>query len=138
MSAAKPLGGAQGKLRWSFNHDTLNRLANPSGAQADNPYPNYCRQYDSFGNRQARNSSATPWASTAGMTTACLPHSASTSVYGVNSRVSGVIPQGVCTGPLFFSFGWALAGDVRRILEKKWGFALFHRKRNLLSLEEYL
>jgi RHS repeat-associated protein len=56
---------------WSFNYDTLNRLANATGAQADNPYPNFCWQYDSFGNRLWQSGSATPYASTAGGPNTC-------------------------------------------------------------------
>ncbi|WP_420239026.1 RHS repeat-associated core domain-containing protein [Telmatobacter bradus] len=49
---------------WSFAYDSLNRLATASGSQADNPYPNYCWQYDSFGNRLAQTSASSAYDST--------------------------------------------------------------------------
>ena len=43
---------------WSFNYDSLNRLANASGNQPDNPFSNYCWNYDSFGNRMGQMSAS--------------------------------------------------------------------------------
>jgi RHS repeat-associated protein len=56
---------------WSFAYDTLNRLATGKGSQGQNPYPNYCWQYDSFGNRLSQTSSATPYAASNGGPYAC-------------------------------------------------------------------
>ena len=75
---------------WSFNYDTLNRLANASGGQADDPYPNYCWQYDSFGNRLWQTSSATAYASTAGGPSACAVTAGPSSgaSYNANNQIS--------------------------------------------------
>lgn len=56
---------------WSFNYDSLNRLATAAGSQDDNPYPNYCWQYDSFGNRLWQTSSATSYSSSNGGANSC-------------------------------------------------------------------
>jgi RHS repeat-associated protein len=56
---------------WNFHYDTLNRLANAAGNQPDNPYPNYCWQYDSFGNRLWQTSSSTQYGTTDGGPNAC-------------------------------------------------------------------
>jgi RHS repeat-associated protein len=74
---------------WSFNYDTLNRLANAAGTQDDNPYPNYCWQYDSFGNRLGQNSSATAYASTAGGPNTCPVTSGPSSWALYNGTVNG-------------------------------------------------
>jgi RHS repeat-associated protein len=55
----------------SFNYDSLNRLENASSNQPDNPYPNYCWQYDGFGNRLWQTSASGAFASTAGGATSC-------------------------------------------------------------------
>jgi RHS repeat-associated protein len=56
---------------WSFTYDSLNRVATATGSQTNNSYPNYCWQYDNFGNRLWQTSSATPYALTAGGANAC-------------------------------------------------------------------
>lgn len=56
---------------WSFTYDSLNRVATATGSQSNNSYPNYCWQYDNFGNRLWQTSSATPYALTAGGANAC-------------------------------------------------------------------
>lgn len=56
---------------WAFTYDALNRLATASGSQRDNPYPNLCWQYDTFGNRLAQTSSASAFDSSVGGANAC-------------------------------------------------------------------
>src|SRR6202012_4318908 len=46
---------------YSFVYDTLNRVAATSSSQSPYPYPNYCWQYDNFGNRLWQTSSATAY-----------------------------------------------------------------------------
>jgi RHS repeat-associated protein len=56
---------------WSFNYDTLNRLATASGNQTDNPFPNFCWSYDSFGNRTDQMSASVVFPSGQGGTNSC-------------------------------------------------------------------
>ncbi len=56
---------------WSFNYDSLNRLATATGIQSDNSYPNYCWSYDSFGNRTMQMSSSSAFPTGAGGASAC-------------------------------------------------------------------
>jgi len=74
---------------WSFNYDSLNRLASASGSQDDNPYPNYCWQYDSFGNRLWQTSSAMVYSSTAGGPNPCTASAGPSSWALYNGTVNG-------------------------------------------------
>ena len=56
---------------WSFNYDTLNRMATATGSQADNPYPNLCWSYDSFGNRMDQMSASVAFPSGQGGANSC-------------------------------------------------------------------
>lgn len=56
---------------WAQSYDSLNRLATANGSQDGNPYPNYCWQYDSFGNREWQTSSSTPYSGSNGGANAC-------------------------------------------------------------------
>lgn len=77
FSIQTPTGGAEGydyagnvtgysdsvNGTWSFTYDSLNRLATATGAQDNNLYPNYCWNYDSFGNRTMQMNASVPFAS---------------------------------------------------------------------------
>jgi RHS repeat-associated protein len=51
---------------WSFTYDSLNRLATATGSQDNNIYPNYCWNYDSFGDRTMQMNASVPFASSMG------------------------------------------------------------------------
>jgi RHS repeat-associated protein len=48
---------------WLFSYDSLNRVAAGTGSQDDNPYPNFCWNYDPFGNRWMQMSANVPFTS---------------------------------------------------------------------------
>jgi RHS repeat-associated protein len=60
---------------WSFQYDKLNRLAQATSTAATgqpaNPYPDYCWNYDLFGNRTTQMSASVPFASGMGGPNAC-------------------------------------------------------------------
>lgn len=80
---------------WTFTYDSLNRLATASGSQADNPNPNYCWQYDNFGNRLWQTSSGTAFSSSDGGVNAC-PVSSGPS-FGTSYYTSNQIADGLHT-----------------------------------------
>jgi RHS repeat-associated protein len=55
----------------NFTYDTLNRLATANGNEPHNPYPNYCWNLDSFGNRLTQMSASVAFPSTMGGPTTC-------------------------------------------------------------------
>jgi len=82
---------------WNFSYDTLNQLANAGSTQVDTqaeyPYPNYCWQYDDFGNRLWQTSSATAYAATAGGPNACTVTAGPSS--GASYNASNQISDGL-------------------------------------------
>jgi RHS repeat-associated protein len=57
----------------NFTYDTLNRVATATGNEPGNPYPNFCWNYDSFGNRTMQMSANVAFPGTMGgpMAAAC-------------------------------------------------------------------
>jgi RHS repeat-associated protein len=55
----------------NFTYDTLNRLATANGNEPHNPYPNYCWNLDSFGNRLTQMSASVAFPNTMGGPTTC-------------------------------------------------------------------
>jgi RHS repeat-associated protein len=76
---------------WTMTYDSLNRLATANGSQDDNLYPNYCWQYDNFGNRAWQTSASTPYSNSSGGANACTAGSGPSwgASYNTSNQISG-------------------------------------------------
>src|SRR5581483_9741025 len=85
---------------WALYYDPLNRLATASESGTSNPYPNYCWQYDNFGNRLWQTSSATPYTSSNGGSNSCPVTSGPSAgaSYNANNQISDGLHQYDATG----------------------------------------
>jgi RHS repeat-associated protein len=104
-----PVGNVTGYIdsvngAWAFTYDSLNRMATGTGSQDNNIYPNYCWQYDNFGNREAQTSSATPYSPTSnGGANACPVGSGPSwgASYNSSNQISGGLYAYDAAGNIF-------------------------------------
>jgi YD repeat-containing protein len=89
---------------WAFTYDSLNRLSGASTNQSGNTSPNYCWNYDTFGNRWQQESSSLAFQSGSGGPNACQPQtSASVSTllnsFSSNNQITSTNALGVTATP---------------------------------------
>jgi RHS repeat-associated protein len=91
---------------WSFQYDTLNRLATGGVTWPDGTPQSFCWQYDSFGNRQQQEISSAAFQSGSGGANACSAQSNASlatdlASYNGNNQIASTNARGVTYSPAY-------------------------------------